>query len=100
MKQRCVINVAINTPKYNYVEKQIRLGESLKQHNFDADFLTWTDFPNDNYNKQNRYNCKAAAFEEALKLGYTEILWLDVAPVVVNPIQPVFNKIKSMGIIQ
>jgi len=97
MKKRCIINVAINKPDCNYVQRQIQLGRSLKQHNFDGDFLTWTNFPNDNYNTKNIYNSKAAAFEEALKLGYTELLWLDACAIVVNPIQPVFNKIRQHG---
>lgn len=97
MSKKCIINVAIEKPGLKYVEKQIRLGKTLNENNFDGDYLTWTTFPNQNYNTKNAYNCKASAFEEALKLGYTEILWLDAACVVVNPIQPVFDKIKEYG---
>lgn len=97
MTKKCVINVVIHKPGLNYIQKQQRLGETLKEHNFDGDFLNWNEFPNKNYNVKNAYNCKAAAFEEALKLGYTEILWLDAAAVIVKPIEPFFDKIKEYG---
>jgi hypothetical protein len=94
MSKKCVINVAIGG---HYPREQQRLGETLKEHKFDGDFLSWGDFPNNNYNKQNRYNCKAAAFEEALKRGYTQILWLDTPAIALKSIQPVFDKIKEHG---
>lgn len=94
MNKKCVINVAIGG---HYPGEQKRLGDSLKEHNFDGDFLTWTDFPNNNYNKQNRYNCKAAAFEEVLKRGYTQILWLDAPAVLRKPLTPIFDKISTDG---
>jgi hypothetical protein len=95
--KKCVINVAIHKPGLDYLKKQIRLGKTLKENNFDGNYLTWTSFPNQNYNTKNAYNCKAAAFEEALKQGYTKLLWLDGACVVVNPIQPIFDKINQYG---
>ena len=94
MIKKCIINVAIGD---GYRIEQIRLGKTLKEHEFDGDFLTWTDFANDNYNKENRYNCKAAAFEEALKQGYTQLLWLDCPAIAIKNIQPIFDKIHSDG---
>jgi hypothetical protein len=74
--KHCIINVAIGGW---YQKGQKRLEKSLIHHGFSGDFLTWTDWPNDNYNKSCLYNAKAAAFEEAIALGYTHIVWADAS---------------------
>jgi hypothetical protein len=81
----------------HYPHQQKRLGETIKEHGFDGDFLTWTNFPNDEYFKGNPYNCKASAFEEAIKRGYTQILWLDAPAVVRRSLDPIFDKITNDG---
>jgi hypothetical protein len=90
---RCIINVAIGG---RYPKEQQRLGNSLAKH-FDGDFLHWSDFPNDNYNKENKYNAKAAAFEEAIKKGYKQILWVDSPVVALKAVGPIFDFIKEKG---
>jgi len=90
---RCIINVAIGG---RYPKEQQRLGKSLAKH-FDGDFLHWTDFPNDNYNKANPYNAKAAAFEEAIKKGYKQILWVDCPVVALKSLEPIFDSIQEDG---
>jgi uncharacterized protein YcfJ len=90
---RCIINVGIGG---RYPKEQKRLAESLKQH-FDGDFLAWTDFPNDNYNKENMYNAKAAAFEEAIHKGYKQILWVDCPVVALKDVAPIFDRIIADG---
>ena len=72
---RCIINVAIGgvtLKQKRYIYHQKKLGKSLAKH-FDGDFLSWTTFPNNNYNKENPYNIKAAAFEEAIKNYFEKI---------------------------
>lgn len=90
---RCIINVAIGG---RYPKEQQQLGNSLKKY-FDGEFLHWSEFPNDNYNKENNYNVKASAFEEAIKMGYTQILWLDSPVVALKPVEPIFESIKENG---
>lgn len=90
---KCIINVALGE---RYLKEQEQLGISLKKH-FDGDFLRWTEFPNDNYNKANPYNVKAAAFEEAIKRGYEQILWLDCPVVALNDVSPIFDTITANG---
>jgi hypothetical protein len=90
---RCIINVAIGG---RYPKEQQRLGKSLAKH-FDGDFLHWMNFPNDNYNRANPYNAKAAAFEEAIKKGYKQILWVDCPVVALNAVGPIFDSIKGNG---
>jgi hypothetical protein len=89
---RCIINVAIGG---RYPKEQERLGKSLTKH-FDGDFLQWTDFPCAGYS-DNPYNAKAAAFEEAIKKGYKQILWLDSPVVALKAVGPIFDSIESNG---
>lgn len=90
----CIINAAIGGW---YPQGQKRLVRSLNMHGFNWDVLTWTDWPNDNYDKSCNYNVKAAAFEEALKLGYTHILWLDCSVWAVRNPNPIFDIINETG---
>jgi hypothetical protein len=96
---RCVINVILGnkTPKQRgYAAKQEELRASLAEH-FDGKFLSWTSFPNDNYDKENPYNAKAAAFEEAMKQGFTQILWVDAPVVAIKDVSPLFDRIEKDG---
>jgi len=96
---RCIINVIIGNEtrkQLGYLVKQERLRKSLKKH-FKGEFLSWKTFPNDNYNKDNLYNVKAAAFEEAIKQGYKEILWVDSPVVALQDVSPIFDLIKQNG---
>lgn len=89
-----IINVAID---YWYPKAQKRLLESLK-NNFGGTVLHWTnEFPNDNFNKENLYNCKASAFEQVINKGYDNILWLDCSVWAVNKVQPIFDIIEKDG---
>jgi hypothetical protein len=90
---QCIINVALGN---KYVQQQKRLGESLEE-NFDGDFLTWDKFPNHNYDEKNPYNVKAAAFEEAIKKGYKQILWLDAPVLALKNVKPIFDSIEKHG---
>jgi hypothetical protein len=96
---RCVINVILGnkTPKQRgYVAQQQQLRDSLAEH-FDGTFLSWTEFPNDNYDTANPYNAKAAAFEEAMKQGFTQILWVDAPVVARNDLSPLFDRMEKDG---
>jgi len=90
---RCIINVALGG---RYPKEQEVLRRSLAKH-FDGDFLAWTEFPNENYDKSNPYNVKAAAFEEAIRRGYKQILWLDSPVVALKNIDPIFDSIQKNG---
>jgi hypothetical protein len=90
----CVINAAIGGW---YPEGQKRLVKSLNFHGFNWDILTWTDWPNDSFDKSCNYNVKAAAFEEAINQGYTHILWLDCSVWAVKDPNPIFDIINETG---
>jgi len=90
----CIINAAIGSW---YPKGQQRLHGSLLFHGFNWDILTWTDWPNDNFDKGCNYNVKAAAFEEAIQQGYTHILWLDSSVWAVKDPNPIFDIINEFG---
>jgi hypothetical protein len=89
---RCIINVSIGQI---YIKKQKDLADSLKGR-FDGNVLLWTEFPNKNYS-DSVYNCKAAAFEEAIRQGYTQILWVDSPVVALQDVSPIFERITKDG---
>lgn len=91
----CIINAAYG--KW-YPQGQKRLKESLIHHGFNWDILTWDGFPNDNYDKSCPYTIKAAAFEEAIRQGYTHILWLDCSVWAVRDPNPIFDIINEEGV--
>jgi hypothetical protein len=93
-KRACIINAAIGGW---YPRGQQRLKESLNLHGFSYDFLGWNGWPNDNFDKSCPYNIKAAAFEEAIKAGYTHILWLDCSVWAIKDPNPIFDVINEEG---
>ncbi len=75
-----------------------RLHNSLIHHGYNGTVLTWIDtWANDNYDKSCGYNVKAAAFEEAIKMGFTHILWCDSSVWVVKDPNPMFDLINQEG---
>ncbi len=93
-KKACVINVAIGSW---YPQGQKRLLRSLDMNGWNWDILTWTDWPNDNFDKSCVYNAKAAAFEEAIKQGYTHILWMDCSMWVIGDPNKMMDIINDEG---
>jgi hypothetical protein len=94
INKACIINAAIGGW---YSKGQKRLVRSLNFHGFNWDILTWTDWPNDSFDKSCNYNVKAAAFEEAINQGYTHILWLDCSVWAVKDPNPIFDIINETG---
>lgn len=89
-----IINVALG--KW-YPKGQKRLVDSLQYHGNHRDVKTWTSFPNSIYDKSNFYNVKPSAFEEAIKDGYTHILWLDSSVWCVQNMERVWDIINTEG---
>jgi hypothetical protein len=81
-----------------YPDGSRRLEKSLNFHGWGGDFIKWTKkWPNDNYDKSCGHNAKAAAFEEAIEMGYTHILWVDSSGWAVNDPMPLFDHINHNG---
>jgi hypothetical protein len=90
----CILSVALG---YWYPKGQIRLIDSLNNVKWDGRIRSWTYWPNDNYDKSCPYNCKAAAFEEAIKSEYTKYLWLDCSFWALHNPQEIFDIIERDG---
>lgn len=90
----CIINAGIGSW---YPKGSARLKQSLIHHGFHWDIIIWNDWPNNNYDKSCTYNIKAAAFEQAIKAGYTHILWCDSSVWTIKDVTPIFELIESDG---
>jgi len=93
--KRCVLNVATGS----YLPQQTRLTDSLAEVGWTDGVMTWTDRlptgspPHD----QAPYGFKVYAIAEALKRGYTSVLWLDAPCYAVKPLGPVFETLERLG---
>ena len=93
--KRAVLNVAT----HHYVEAQGRLVRSLTSAGWTGGVLTWTDElpPGSPPHDQAPYGFKLYAIAEALRRGYSSVLWLDAPCVVARPLEPVFASIERDG---
>lgn len=81
-----------------YSKGQKRLVESLKDTGYSGDILTWNgEIINNSHDPRHPYTMKAAAWVEAIKKGYTHILWLDCSVYAVKNIDSLFELIDEEG---
>ena len=99
-REQCIIcYCSINNA---YQMKLQRLIESIKRVGFEGDIIYRIGgWPNMEAGGiilcDTPYAFKVSAFEEALRLGYKQVLWLDLSVVVLSDIKAVFEKIKADG---
>ena len=99
-KQPHSMNVVINACTGNgwYKRGQARLVESLRDTGYTGDILSWCDAPiNRHFDPSHPYTIKGAAFAEASKKGYKNILWLDCSIIAIKSINPLFELINTEG---
>lgn len=96
MKKRCVLNVSVG---YWYPRGHDRLKQSLIDVGFKGDFLGWRNCypPGSPPHEQIPDAFKAYAFLEAMRQGYTSMLWLDASAWAVRPLEPMFDAIEKEG---
>lgn len=77
-----------------------RLERSLIHHGYAGDMLFWRDElpPNCPSHNDNPYAFKIAAFREAIKQGYTHIMWLDCSFWAIKNPMPLFDIVVDKGI--
>ena len=95
MSKNCIINFASG----RYIKGQDRLMQSLLDVGFDGDLLTWTaehqiGAP---IHKDNPYAFKIYCFDEAIRQGYTKILWVDAYIWAVKDIKPIWDSVSERG---
>lgn len=98
MSDKCIINFASG----RYIKGQDRLRNSLLEVGFDGDLLTWTS---ENQigaplHKDNPYAFKIYCFDEALRQGYTKILWVDASIWAIKPLDPIWEGLKEHGYVK
>lgn len=75
MSKTCFLNVGLGEW---YTIGSERLKGSLIDKGFPGDLLIWKDeWPSNRFPRDCVYNCKADAFEQAIKRGYTTLIWGD-----------------------
>lgn len=75
-----------------------RLERTLNFEGWGGAIMTWTDYPpNCPTHDEVPYYLKIAAFEEAIKAGYTHILWVDASFFAVKNPMPIFDIINEQG---
>lgn len=91
------MNVVINSAYGSWYPKgQKRLVESLRSTGYDGDILTWTnEVINKHHDPKFPYTMKAAAFVEAIKKGYTRILWIDSSVYAIKNIEAIFQEMEK-----
>jgi hypothetical protein len=92
--KHAIVNAAIGSW---YPKGQERLVNSLIYHGFNGEILPWQNWPNSNYDMSCNYNVKAAAFEQAIQMGFTHILWLDASVWCIKDPNPIFDIINEKG---
>lgn len=82
-----------------YAQGVRRLERSLIFEGWGGNILTWKDDypPNSHRHEDFPYYMKIAAFEEALRQGYTHILWVDASFWAVNKPDKMFDIINDQG---
>lgn len=82
-----------------YAQGVKRLEQSLNFNGWAGNTLTWKDEypPNSHRHEDFPYYMKIAAFEEALRQGYTHILWLDASFWAVKNPMKMFDLINEQG---
>ena len=93
--RRTILNVATGP----YVALQDRLLKSLGAVGWGGDLLAWTNElpPGSPSHELAPYGFKLYAISEALRKGYTSVLWLDAPCIATRPLQPVFEQIERDG---
>ena len=96
--KKCIISFA--NSRGNYVKSLARLSESLR-NNFDGDFLAFVGEQSIGapLHSENPYAFKIYAWYEAIRQGYTHILWLDSSCFAIKNTKPIFDKIDQQGYI-
>ena len=101
MTNRVVLNVAVNqNPNAPYVHWQGRLLKSLSLNGGKPPVLSWTNsypFGSPTHN-DNPYAFKLYAIDEARRLGFSTILWLDSGIYAIRNIDPLFVAVEDAGV--
>lgn len=93
--KHCIINCGVNGW---YPKGTQRLERSLIYHGFNGDIITWREYPPGSpTHEEYPYAMKIYAFDEAIRRGYTHILWLDCSVWAVRDPNPIFDVINQDG---
>lgn len=94
-KSQCIINLATG----HYIKGQQRLRQSLIDVGFKGDFFGYTHESQVGapVHKSNPYAFKVYCFEEALRKGYKQILWVDASIWAIKSLDPIWAALNKRG---
>jgi hypothetical protein len=95
--KRCICNVAVDG---NYPHFQRRLlGTLIDPGKYVDKVMSWTNFypPGSPTHQDQPYAFKIYALKEAVRLGFTTLLWLDTSVFCVAPVEPLLERIEKVG---
>lgn len=93
MNKRCVVTFAKG---HNFLRGLERLEDQCKK--LDIDFFGFKEYPEGcPTHESSPFAFKFFCIKEAVKLGYSQILWLDTSVIIKGSLNEVFNYIESRG---
>lgn len=97
--KRCIISLA--TKANRYVDNLARLSNSLRDNFKTGDFLGFIHESSVGapLHSENPYAFKVYAFNKAIELGYTSVLWLDTSVYAVGNVDSIFDDIENQGLV-
>ena len=97
MNHRCIVNVATGHGRW-FPRGQDRLSHSLNKHDPESHQVLFYDIPPESpTHAEAPYAFKTFAIQEALRRGYTSILWLDASMWAVRSLEPLWEEIEEHG---
>jgi hypothetical protein len=99
MNKKAIISFA--NANNRYVQNIARLSESLRNNAPEIDFLAWIGESSVGapLHSENPYAFKIYCWEQALKAGYRQILWVDASCFAIKNVTPVFDVLDEDGYI-
>ena len=90
---RCIVNAAYGSW---YPKGQERMIKTVREYGYTGDIIT--DYHNEHFDPKSPYTVKAAAMVNAMRKGYTTLLWLDCSVFALKNIDPLFELIEKESV--
>jgi hypothetical protein len=99
MDKIAFLTLAVGDPRY--IEQQNRLIESIKLYHPEARIYKWTnEYPEGSRpHDESMYGFKVHAVQHAICNGYTKIIWVDTACILVDRVDDLFELAKQYGVV-
>lgn len=99
MDKIAFLSVAVHDQRY--LDQQKRLLDSIKEFHPESGIFFWTNnYPAGSKSMgESMYGFKVHAVKRAMEHGYTKIIWIDTACILVDRLDPYFELVKQYGVV-